>query len=111
MPGAIEDCNKTIEIDPKCGDAFAFRGWILYNVGCSRNLKEDIKNAKDDLDRAIEIYPDCHHARFDRCQIHIRLGNREMAKQNLEMAIKFAKHDENADLLINIHKWLRTFDN
>jgi tetratricopeptide (TPR) repeat protein len=79
--GAIKDCNKAIELDPKYAAAYNNRGLYKEESG-------DFKDAIKDLDRAIELDPELSPAYYNRGNAKSGSDDRKGAVEDFNRAIE-----------------------
>ncbi|MFN9171376.1 MAG: tetratricopeptide repeat protein, partial [Dolichospermum sp.] len=81
-PGAIDDYNQAIKINPNDADAY-------YNRGNARKELGDKPGAIDDFNLAIKINPNCAEAYTNRGVVRNQLGDKQGAIDDFNQAIKF----------------------
>ncbi|MTJ45766.1 serine protease [Dolichospermum flos-aquae] len=81
-PGAIDDYNQAIKINPN--DALAY-----YNRGVVRKKLEDKQGAIDDYTQAIKINPNFTEVYNNRGVVRYDLGDKQGAIEDYNQAIKF----------------------
>ena len=85
----INDCNRTIELNPQHTEAYNSRGSAYGKLG---NHKQAIK----DYNRAIELNPQLAMAYFSRGLIYTNLGNYQLAIKDCNKAIELNPLDAHA---------------
>ena len=81
--GAVQDCNKAIELDPDYASAYYNRGIAKYGLG-------DYEGAVQDYSKAIELNPDYANAYYNRAYAKDNLGDYEGAVQDYSKAIELS---------------------
>ncbi len=79
--GAIQDCNKAIELNPNHADAYNNRGASKLNLG-------DYMGAIQDCNKAIELNPNFAEAYYNRGYSKYNLGDYMGAIQDCNKAIE-----------------------
>ena len=80
-PAAIEDLSAAIKIEPRCGEAWRWRGQVYVQM-------MELQKALADLEQCIALSPDpktrakCH---FMSGAIHQKLGDSRRAAENLHV--------------------------
>ena len=88
----LADCNKAIEMDPKCEGAYVFRAcFYIYknNPTVDNSSRLDTSQfplAIADLNKAIELKPDYIDAYLARSFLYEKLGNKQQAQADLARA-------------------------
>jgi tetratricopeptide (TPR) repeat protein len=89
--GAIQDLNKAISINPKFARAYNDRGFAHL-------FMKEYSKAIADFDKAISLNPELAGAYVSRAFGHIQIGNKQQAKQDLQIAAHlFRKQGNMAD--------------
>jgi serine/threonine protein kinase/Flp pilus assembly protein TadD len=83
MPGALADFRKAAELNPRSLAALQNQAHALAELGRTAD-------ALRVLDRELDLYPDYVQARADRGVLRARLGQREVAHEDADDALKRA---------------------
>jgi tetratricopeptide (TPR) repeat protein len=76
---ALEDFNKTIDLNPQFEAAYVNRGFAYFNLG-------DYSGAVREADRAIGLNPKLAIAYYNRGAAYAKLGNAEQALADMKAA-------------------------
>ncbi|MBI5366265.1 MAG: tetratricopeptide repeat protein [Planctomycetes bacterium] len=79
--GALQDVEKALELDPRCGDAYLQRALLRRQESTSRS-------ALSDLNRVLELNARSLEARLARAAFHQNLRNPEKAMEDLDAAVR-----------------------
>ncbi|QSV53880.1 MAG: serine protease [Dolichospermum sp. UKL201] len=85
-PGAIDDYNQAIKINPNFAEAYYNRGGVRYELG-------DKPGAIDDYTQAIKINPNLAEAYNNRGLVRSKLGDKPGAIDDYNLAIKINPND------------------
>ena len=66
LDGALEDYNKTIELNPEYVDAY-------LNRGCLKRELKDYKGALEDFNKALELNPQFKEAKKGRTLCYFKM--------------------------------------
>jgi len=83
---ALGACSEAIRLDSRLATAYACRGGVLENTG-------DFLKAVKDFDRALNLQPDNGDFFYSRAQVQDRLGNTELALEDLAKAVELIKSE------------------
>jgi Flp pilus assembly protein TadD len=83
LDGALADCDKAIQINPKDGTAYYEKGVFLYQQG-------QYQDAESNLDSALKLEPQNADACFMRGRAKSKLGDQAGADADIAAAIKLA---------------------
>jgi tetratricopeptide (TPR) repeat protein len=81
LQGAIADCTKLLDLQPKDISALSFRGFSYYKLG-------EFERAIADFDSALAVNPAAAMPLFGRGLAKRRNGNAKDADKDMEMAKK-----------------------
>ena len=84
--GAIDDCNKSLEIDSLNSNAFFYRGLTLSYQG-------KITEAIRDYDKTIKLSPDFARAYYNRGLLYIQLNQKEKGCLDFSKAGELGEED------------------
>jgi quercetin dioxygenase-like cupin family protein len=102
---AAEPGTTVLGIGAKPGVVFEPSGWEWVFAGVSRLDQGDEAGARAEIEAGIEVYPDAWQGYFNYACIEARLGNTDVALEQLERAVeldreavsKYAAEDEDFD--------------
>ena len=83
LGGAIEDYDRSIELDPRNAMAYNYRGWV-------RTIMGDLDGAMEDYDRAIEVDPRYALAYQNRGFVRQKKGDRAGAIADFQKTLEVA---------------------
>jgi len=101
---AIKECNKAIELDPKCA------GFFYYWRGRAYLVKGEDDKAIADLGKAIELDPHCYPAYFARGGIYREKGECDKSIAELEKCIEVSNRSRTPINLVTIQEAQKILD-
>ncbi len=97
---ALTDFAEAISLRPDYFDAYFQRGLVLKEL-------QEYPSALDDFNRAIEINPKDIFVYYNRSETLFFLQLVDDARQDLEVALKLAKHQKNEEMIADISSLLQ----
>ena len=88
----IKYSSKAIELNPKCEEAYWYRGYAKYQL-------KDYKGTINDFSKVIQSNPNCEYAFLKRGDVKLKLKEYESAIEDYSYVIKINSNSANAFFL------------